>query len=65
MSKFDEAWKDYFKESSRFADIVNMFCYQGEQVVAPKDVKEAKSGGGREYCSCIWHRSRIDQTKKG
>ena len=47
MSKFDEVWKDYFKESSRFADIVNMFCYQGEQVVAPKDVKEAKPGGGR------------------
>ena len=47
MSKFDEAWKDYFKDSSRFADIVNMFCYQGEQVVDPKDVKETKSGGGR------------------
>ena len=30
MSKFDEAWKDYFSENSRFADIMNMFCFQGE-----------------------------------
>ena len=45
MSKFDEAWKDYFRDSSRFADIVNMFCYQGEQVVAPSDVKDADPRG--------------------
>ena len=47
MSKFDEAWKDYFSDNSRFADIMNMFCFQGEQVIDPEDVKEADPGHGR------------------
>ena len=41
MSKFDEAWKDYFSDNSRFADIMNMFCFQGERVIDPEDVKVA------------------------
>ena len=47
MSKFDEAWKDFFSDNSRFADIMNMFCFQGEQVIEPEDVKEADPGQGR------------------
>ena len=47
MSRFDEAWKVYFSDNRRFADIMNMFCYHGEQVVSPEDVKEADSGQGR------------------
>ena len=47
MSKFDEAWKDFFSDNRRFADIMNMFCFQGEQVIDPKDVKEADPGQGR------------------
>ena len=47
MSKFDEAWKDFFSDNRRFADIVNMFCFQGEQVIDPEDVKEADPGQGR------------------
>lgn len=47
MSKFDEAWKDFFSDNRRFADIMNMFCFQGEQVIDPEDVKEADPGQGR------------------
>ena len=47
MSKFDEAWKDFFSDNSRFADIMNMFCFQGEQVIDPKDVTEADPSQGR------------------
>lgn len=44
MAKFDEAWKAFFSDNRRFADIMNMYCYQGEQVVKPEDVKEADTG---------------------
>lgn len=41
MGKFDEAWKAFFFDNRRFADIMNIYCYQGRQIVKPEDVKEA------------------------
>ena len=47
MSKIDEVWKKYFSDNRRVADLMNMFCYQGEQVVRPEDVTEADPVQGR------------------
>ena len=47
MSKFDEVWKKYFSDNRRVADLMNMFCYHGEQVVHPEDISEADPVQGK------------------
>ena len=47
MGSFDEAWKNYFKAPGRFADIVNVYCHGGRQVVKAEDVAEADAVQGK------------------
>ena len=39
MANFDEAWKNYFSDPERFADIVNVCVYEGEEIVKPEDLE--------------------------
>ena len=47
MRSFDEAWKSYFSAPGRFADIVNVYCHGGRQVVKAEDVTEADAVQGK------------------
>ena len=40
MSKIDARTHEYLKDNSRFADIVNYYVYDGEQIVNPSKLKE-------------------------
>lgn len=46
MGKFDEAWKRFFSDPARFADVVNVYCHAGRQVVKAEDIREADSAQG-------------------
>ena len=39
--KKDGSWKDYFEDPARFADAINGFGCNGEQVVKEEDIREA------------------------
>ena len=38
--KKDGSWKDYFEDPARFADAINGFGCNGEQVVKGEDIQE-------------------------
>ena len=43
MSKEDVMAAIYLRDPSRFADLINGHCFEGEMVIHPEDVQEMDS----------------------
>ena len=40
MGKIDARTQEYLSDNKRFADIVNYYIYDGEQIIKPDDLHE-------------------------
>ena len=41
MGKYDMCMKAYLQDKRRFADLFNVRCFQGRQVIRAEDLEEA------------------------
>lgn len=43
MGKQNNLWHDFLQDRERYADLINAFGMNGNQVVKPEDIKDADS----------------------